>query len=92
MLFLSSADLFQNHFFRKIISGMPSQCQTVWIQIKPDVLLGLIWVQTVCKSYQQITLVGVKHNGKVPLSVANEPTLNVFVTRDPCFWLILGNN
>ena len=29
------------------------QYQTVWVQIRPDVLLGLIWVQTVCKSYQQ---------------------------------------
>ena len=30
----------------------PSECQTVWIQIRPDFMLGLIWVQTVCKSYQ----------------------------------------
>ena len=29
-------------------------CQTVWIQIRPDVL---IWVQTVCKGYQQMTKV-----------------------------------
>ena len=29
----------------KILLG----CQTVWIQIRPDVLSGLIWVQTVCK-------------------------------------------
>ena len=32
---------------------MPSECQTVWIKIRPDVLLGLIWVQTVCKGYKQ---------------------------------------
>ena len=25
-----------------------------WIQIKPDKSLGLIWVQTVCKGYQQV--------------------------------------
>ena len=30
---------------------------TVWIQIRPDILPGLIWVQTVCKGYQQTTLV-----------------------------------
>ena len=36
---------------------MPSGCQTVWIQIRPDILSGLIWVQTVCKGYQQITKV-----------------------------------
>ena len=55
--FLTSADFFQNQLFQKIISGIPSECQTVWIQIRPDILLILIWVQTVCKSYQQITLV-----------------------------------
>ena len=58
MLFLSSADFFQNQLFRKILSGTPSECQTVWIQIRPDVLSGLIWVQTVCKGFQQTTLVG----------------------------------
>ena len=30
-------------------------CQTVWIQNRPDILPGLIWVQTVCKGYQQMT-------------------------------------
>ena len=56
--FLSSADFFQNQLFRKILSGLPSECQTVWIQIRPDPLSGLIWVQIVCKGYQQTTLVG----------------------------------
>ena len=28
------------------------QCKTVWIQIRPDILSGLIPVQTVCKGYQ----------------------------------------
>ena len=41
--FLSSADLFP-----KILPGTPPDCQTVWIQIRADVLSGLIWVQTVC--------------------------------------------
>ena len=35
--------------------GPPSECQTVWIQIKTDILLILIWVQTVCKGYCQTT-------------------------------------
>ena len=34
-----------------------SQCQTVWIQTRPDILSGLIWIQTVRKGYQQRTLV-----------------------------------
>ena len=32
-------------------------CQTVWIQIRTDILSVLIWVQTVCKGYQQTTKV-----------------------------------
>ena len=27
-------------------------CQIVWIQIKPDIFSGMIWVQIICKSYQ----------------------------------------
>ena len=47
--FLLSADFFQNQFFQKILSGIPSECQTDWIQIRPDILSGLIWVQSVSK-------------------------------------------
>ena len=56
MFFLSSADFFQNQCFRKILSGTPSESQTVRIQIRLDILTGLIWVQAVCKSYQKTTL------------------------------------
>ena len=50
---LSSADFFQNQLFREILSAIPLECQKVWIQIRPNILSGLIWIQTVCKSYQQ---------------------------------------
>ena len=53
--FLSSADFFKINFFEKILSGMPSECQTVWIQIRPNNLLGLTWFHTVCKGYKQTT-------------------------------------
>ena len=33
---------FQNEFFRKDLSGIASECQTVWEQIRPEVLSGLI--------------------------------------------------
>ena len=56
--FLSSADFFQYQLFRKILSCIPSECQILWILIRPDVTSGLIWVQSVCKGYQQTTLVG----------------------------------
>ena len=56
MLFPSA--VFFNQLFRKIISGIQSECLTVWIQIRPDVLSGLIWVQAVCKGYHETTLLG----------------------------------
>ena len=57
LFFLLSADFFQNQLFKNPFQEY-HQCQTVWIQIRPDILAGLIWVQTVCKGYQQMTLVG----------------------------------
>ena len=55
MFLLSSADFFQNQLFQNILSGTLSECQAVWIQIRTDTLSVLIWVQIVCKSYQQMT-------------------------------------
>ena len=54
---LSADDFFQNQLFQNLFQEY-HQCQTVWIQIRPDILAGLIWVQTACKGYQQMTLVG----------------------------------
>ena len=54
-LLLNCFMIFQNHLFQNIHSGK-SKCQTVWIQIRPDVLSCLIWVQTVFKGHQQTTL------------------------------------
>ena len=44
--FLSAADLLSKStfFFRKTLSGIPSEYQTVWIQIRRGVLSGLIWI------------------------------------------------
>ena len=38
--------LFSKYSFRNNIR----ECQTAWIQIRLEILLGLIWVQTVCKT------------------------------------------
>ena len=54
---------FQNHFFLKILSGIPSECPPNWIQIRPDILSDLIWDQSVCKCYEQTTLVGKELTG-----------------------------
>ena len=58
MLFSRLLVFFQNELFLKILPGIPSECQTVWIQIRPDRTSGLVLVQTVCKGFQPTTLVG----------------------------------
>ena len=55
VILLSSADSFQNKYFQEI-SGKKSRCQIVWIQIT-NILLVLIWLQTVHECYQQMTKV-----------------------------------
>ena len=46
--------IFSKLKYQKILSGIPSECQRVsYIQIRPIILAGLIWVQTVCKGDQQ---------------------------------------
>ena len=44
MLLLSFADIFskKHFFFKNILSGTLSECQTVWIQIRPDFLAKVI--------------------------------------------------
>ena len=60
LLFFLEINFFQN-FFQ--LSGIPSECQTDWIQIRPDLLSGLFWVQTVCKVYQQTMSVNIFKRG-----------------------------
>ena len=50
---------FKINFFEKIFQEY-LQCQPIWLQIRPDILSGLIWVQTVSKDYQQTTIQQVK--------------------------------
>ena len=52
---LLTADFFPKLFFSINSFRNTIECQTVWIQIRPGFRLGLIWVQTVCKGYQQMT-------------------------------------
>ena len=56
--FLSSADFVQNKYFQEILTGIPTECKTVWIQTQAHKMSGLIWVQNVFEGYQQTTLVG----------------------------------
>ena len=87
MLFLSSADFIQSQLFQRILFGIPSESQIVWIQFRPDILLrmsGLIWVQTVCKIYQQTTLVGIiKLQSTLVNSTMHNSILSLISTRWP---------
>ena len=47
--FLSSDDFFKLKVFKKILWGITTVCQTVWIQIGTDIMSVPIWIQTVCK-------------------------------------------
>ena len=38
--------------FKKILKEHYPECQLVWIQIRANILLVLIWVQSVCKGYE----------------------------------------
>ena len=55
---------FVDQLFRKILSEIQSESQIVWIPIRADILSGQIWVQIVCKCYQQTTLVGKELNSQ----------------------------
>ena len=53
MFYFHLLTFFKIKFLQINHPGPPLDCQTVWIQIKTDILLVLIWVQTVC--YWQTT-------------------------------------
>ena len=55
LFFLSAVILIINFFEKFFLIATLWECQTVWIQIRTDILLILIWVKTVCKSYQQMS-------------------------------------
>ena len=56
--------LFRIIFFQKILSRTLSECQMIWIKIRTDILLVLIWAQTVCKDYQQTPKVSTSKESK----------------------------
>ena len=56
MFLFSSAEFLQNYVFLQINHrGSPSECQTVWIQIKIDVLWSSSWFKLFAKGYWQTT-------------------------------------
>ena len=57
LLFLHTLLLCHILLFGCLNLSILSGGQTVWILIRPDIMLGLIWIQTICKGYQQTTIV-----------------------------------
>ena len=51
-IYFGPLNFFKINYFEKCIPGMHSECQTVWIQIEPEL------AQTFCKGYHQSALVG----------------------------------
>ena len=84
MLFCRLLIFSKSTFSKKNCSGISSECLTVWIQIRPDNLLGLVWLQTVCKGYQQTTLVGKELKNDVPLlwAVVDTGDIAFYEVRD----------
>ena len=60
--YLSTAFLLKNYIFAKNSIRNVISVKQFWIQIRLDVLSGLIWIQTVCKGYQQKMLAGKESN------------------------------
>ena len=46
--------------FKNILSEKSSESQRVYIHMRPERMPALIWVQTVCKGDQQMTLAGLE--------------------------------
>ena len=57
MVLLSSADLSKLTFKKIFLHEHYQSVERKWIQIRTDDLSVLIWVETVCKCYQQMTKV-----------------------------------
>ena len=49
--------IFSKPTFAKNSFRIVSDCQKIWIQIRHEILSGLIWVHTFCKGYQQSMLI-----------------------------------
>ena len=81
---LSSAYYFSKSTFLKKIfrEHYLAECQTVWIQIRTDILSVLIWIQTVCKGYQRMTKVAAgKKRFKSMCTLDKDQELYIFLSN-----------
>ena len=74
---------FTTNFFKKFFSETISECKTVLIQIRTEVLLVLIWVQTISKGYQQMTKVSASME-RVNVIITHENHANLDIKELGC--------
>ena len=86
--------------FFLILSGRLSECQTVWISIRTNILLSLTWVQTICKGYRQMTKVAASrqrvigrrnnlHHNAIFLQRATRPTVTAPDRESSLFFFLV---
>ena len=65
---------FKINFFKKFFLEHYQIVKQFWIQIRTDILSVLIWVQAVCKDYQQITSIAAsKERVNICFGCSKEP-------------------
>ena len=67
---------FKINFFEKFFQEYNQSVKTVWIQIRLDILSGLIWIQTVYKGYQKMTLVDKELKRRTKFAIGSENEVN----------------
>ena len=79
---LSSDDFFKIIFFEKILPAIPSECQTVWTQIRFNILLRLSEDET---SKQRVKEGMVFGKVNFIVMILDKMIIMGFVTRKPVF-------
>ena len=78
MPLLPSADFFKINFLKKSLRNANSKCQS----ISTNILLVLIWVQTFCKGYQQMTKDAASKEGLIYNLISGinfgQPTVQIY--------------
>ena len=64
MLFVVCCFFFKINIFEKFFQEYYLSVKQIGPRSGPDILSGLNWVQSVCKVYEQTTLVGKELNGQ----------------------------
>ena len=78
--------VFQNYFFPKKYFRYTIRLLTVSFQVRTEILLVLLWVQTLCKGYQQATKVSATKENLKKVKADSD------TKRSRCFLVVISNN